>query len=166
MDRLFLLIGPSGVGKSSLGEFASEGSFGCKFFDLDDIVGREIYRTQGPEAFFVRSRSELENIKKANRESICLVAVGAGMLQFESEDVEELLGRHNTIAITAPPKEVLLRNPYPNRSLDEFKKTEYSRRRKSMYESANFKFRVGGLSKERAEEEFVKYMKEEILKEG
>lgn len=164
-----LLIGPSGVGKSSLGSYASAKLSNCKFDDLDNLIAKEsgiqeameFLIENGPEIFFQKSVEIVENIKNRNDNQLYLIAVGAGTLV--SQQSKSWLENYTTISITAPPEEVIVRNPLgPKRDFPEFKMTEYSPFRLSLYQSANFNFPVDGLNETEAHAKFVNYLNEEF----
>jgi len=168
---LILLIGPSGVGKSSLASYASAKISNCKFYDLDDLVAKEsgvqkainVFNRDGPEIFFQKSVEIIENIKNQNDNQLYLIAVGAGTLV--SQQSKNRLKNYTTISIIAPPEKVIVRNPLgPNRDFQEFKMTEYSPFRLSLYQSANFNFPVDSLTKTEAQAKFVEFLNEEVLK--
>ena len=123
-----LIIGPSGVGKSTLGDYASKNFSNCEFYDLDDLIKKRynsksaslLFSLKGPEVFFEYSCKVLSEIENKCESQICLTAVGAGTLV--SQKSKDLIIKYITISITALPEEVILRNPLgPNRNMVEFK---------------------------------------------
>ena len=168
---LILLIGPSGVGKTSLGNYASTKLSNCKFDDIDSLIAKEndtekateVLNKNGPEIFFQKSVEIVENIKNQDDSQLYLIAVGAGTL--ESHQSKNWLNNYITISITAPPEEVRVRDPSKSkRDFQKFKMTEYSPFRLSLYQSANFNFPVDGLNETEAQTKFVKYLNEEFCK--
>jgi len=168
---LILSIGPSGVGKSSLASYASAKLSNCKFDDLDNLIAKEsraqeaqhVLIQYGSDIFFQKSVGIVENIRNQNDKQLYLIAVGAGTL--ESLQSKNWLKNYTTISITAPPEEVIVRNPLgPDRDIEEFKMREYSPFRLSLYQSANFNFPVDGLTETEAQAKFVEFLNEEILK--
>jgi|GEM_PF-5163707 len=168
---IVLLIGPSGVGKSSCGEYASQNLSSCEFHDLDDLVAKAtgstaclVLREQGNDGFIEICQRILSKIETEprNKVKLSLVAVGAGALQ--SHRANEWLKRYTTVLVSAPEAEVFNRNPLGReRNYLEFCRTEYSSRRQSIYNAATHKIFVGGLTKNDAQSEVLKYLRDEIL---
>jgi shikimate kinase len=162
---LILLIGPSGVGKSTLGEYASK-VLNCEFYDIDKRVKTnhkvDFSDNRWQEKYFDITCQEIRKIELENNDD-CLVDLGAGSI--ESQRAKVWLEDKITISITASPEEVIIRNPCgPNRDINEYILTEYSPYRLLLYKSAKFNFPVNGLKKDQAKQKFVEFLYENILK--
>jgi shikimate kinase len=116
------LLGHSGVGKSNAVRLLSERQSDPEIIDLDDeFRGREF----NWEAIEPRLRA-LHDEERS--EGHVVVDVGAG-----TQTLDQLRGflqaRGATVVIiTAPPDEVIKRQPVANRSIEEFIRTEYVQR--------------------------------------
>lgn len=163
---LVLLIGPSGVGKTTLGKCAAGERSYVRFIDLDDLVrprcvGSDI--TTGnkySERFADLSVDELERLGQENSgdTSLCLVAVGAGSIHTEPARryIETLPCR---VTIYAEPEEVHHRNPHlKHRSLDRFKQDEYSAERVRFYNTSQDRVDVSDLNVMEARNEFMRWL--------
>jgi shikimate kinase len=162
---IIFLIGPSGVGKTTLGEFAGETVAGCKFYDLDKLVeertGKPASRLLpqiGNDEFLEKCKEAIRDLDCNDADKLCVVAIGAGALQ--SEKALNWLKHHETVAITAPATDVYKRGGRrnENRTLESFKDTEYSSRRREIYSSANHVLPVDALPVEEAKKQFVKLL--------
>jgi shikimate kinase len=159
-----LVIGPSGVGKSTYGEHAAKVVPGCRFFDLDKLVSQrasicapQLLGQIGHDKFLESCQREVDTITKSWVQGIAVVAVGAGA--YDSEHFRSWLSRHvgPTIAVVAPPDEVYRRGGDRNRtrSLEEFTHAEYSSpRRKGLYQAAKHQCDVTGLTLDEAKVRF------------
>lgn len=84
-----LLIGPSGVGKSTLGKYAADKIDRAEFYDLDQRIARqhdakdigEFFREQGSANFLKFSIECLDQLQLMSEpEDTQIIAVGAGTL--------------------------------------------------------------------------------------
>jgi shikimate kinase len=157
-----LLVGPSGVGKSTLGEYAGQKVANCQFRDLDRLVeertgcsASKLLPDIGNDAFLALCCKEVEALCAGCVDELCIVVVGSGALQ--SSHAPEWLRQHLTLAITAPAEEVYKRGGKRNRArtCTEFEQTEYSPRRIEIYDSADYKLPVDGLSEQEAKDRFL-----------
>lgn len=160
---LLVLIGPSRVGKSTLGRYATDVLPRCLFYDLDALIAEEtservsvLLPRIGNQAFLVHCRQALATLEQtvAASSSLCLVAVGTGCLQA-TDEATGWLGEHATIAITAPPAEVSTRDHVKGRDLVS---TEYSAARQALYQRATYQFSVAGLAQDAARQSFVTWL--------
>ena len=111
---LILVVGPSGVGKSKLGEYAGQNMVNCHFFDLDKLVKErtgcstgKLLPEIGNDAFLDLCCREVDILCDNCLEGLYIVAVGSRVLQ--SCHALEWLRQHSTLAITAPAEEVYKR---------------------------------------------------------
>jgi shikimate kinase len=149
-----LIIGPSGVGKSDYASHAQQSLEDCKFFDLDQLVTEysgiraSILLPQiGNDRFLECSKQALKEQLAHSKARLNLVAIGAGALQ--SLNARDWLSSTEVIVITvfAPVEEVYERPGKRNldRTIEEFRATEYSELRIRLYDSAAYRCDVGGL---------------------
>jgi shikimate kinase len=154
VNMVILVIGPSGVGKSTCVEYAAGKLSGCRFFDLDKLVGQragipacELLGKVGADGFLQCCQHEVNAMLQSCTDIVSLVDVGAGAL--ESPRASAWLSQHQglTIAVVAPPDEVYRRGGWRNRNrnLDQFTRTEYSEYRQSLYNAATYRCDVNGL---------------------
>ena len=98
-----------------------------------------------------------------NETKLNLIAIGAGALR--SDRAGEWLKGHTTVFVSAPEAEVFNRNPLgPKRDYDEFRRTEYSPRRQRIYGAASHKVFVDGLNEDEAQDEVLRYLRDELLR--
>jgi shikimate kinase len=145
-----LVIGPSGVGKSSALGLAAQSLDECRFVFLDDLardVGRErglIHGTEGvnelrqtlqDDDMFLRLGScAIERL-----EPLLVVDVGAGFLDAPS--VAKWLREQSSVALLAPCEVVhrrIVRSRTDRRSLAEYATQEHSERRRALYALATY----------------------------
>jgi shikimate kinase len=166
---IFYLLGPSHIGKTTLGLFASKRIKNCEFFDLDKLVAQrnnvkhisDLPKKIGWDGFWRECKAVLEELDeryKNDDKVLCLVAIGAGAL-VSKEGQNYFKNCRNTITIYGFIEEVYIRNRLrTKRSYEEFKNSEYSKERMDVYKSSKFKFDISGLNKEQAGEVFVKFL--------
>lgn len=153
-----LLLGPSGVGKSSLGQGLAAQLPGHRFADLDQLLAR-LFRNEdltaclidwGFERFHRRGLACLYKLDR--RPEPWIVAVGAGS-QFADGGSGELLS-WPSLCLWAEPAWLLERNRrlfQDPRDLETFIKGEYSPEREALYESCNVRLDLSGLSQPEAQ---------------
>lgn len=163
------VIGPSGVGKSSLCKAA--GLEGIRIYvDLD----LEMKSKDRDTCCGLPENSEFGNLAKScileieNNDSaseVWLVDVGAGCMANQ-ELLEWFKSKEYLLAVIDIPEKVFERarmrpNGYwKSRSLGEYINSEFSNKKKTLYDSAIYKFDVQGNDLEMARERFVRYIKE------
>lgn len=171
-DRVILVIGPSGVGKSDYGQHAAKVVPRCRFFDLDSLVSRrsctpasKLLPQIGNDAFLCCCQQEVEALLQSCTEGVAVVAVGAGALQ--SNQAHAWLAGHPgpTIAVVATAEEVYARGGRRNsdRTIEAFKKVEYAGHRKLLYNAAEHQCCVTGLSVEKARNHFTNLIRKLII---
>ena len=162
---IILVTGPSGVGKTTLGRHADQ-IVDCQFLDLDRLVAArmecsssKLLLSIGNDAFFGVCHDEIELLCNEHPNGLYVVAVGAGTLQ--SYHALDWLRQYPTIAILDSPEEVYGRGGARNyyRSFEGFQRVEYSSYRDQIYETADHKLVVVGLSLQRAKDEFLERIK-------
>jgi shikimate kinase len=149
-----LVIGPSGVGKSSALQFVARSVDECRFRCLDGLardLGRErglIGENEGVNALrqklrdddeFLRlGRDAIERLEPVDG-GLLIVDVGAGFLDATS--VSEWLRRQTSVALLAPCEVVhrrIVQSRADQRSLSEYADQEYSEQRRALYAQATY----------------------------
>jgi shikimate kinase len=146
----FLLIGPSGVGKSTaLKALSADKS--VDIFDLDELVKRNVgaaslskyFSEVGNQNFFNKSVDAIESlqIKKTS-----LIAVGAGSIDYI--DGHKWYQNQNTIVLTGNPDIIYNRSDRQrfHPTLDGYKALEFSQPRQSLYSNSKYSIDVTNLN--------------------
>ena len=155
-----LLIGPSGVGKSTVLEFLSKDNT-LEVDDLDDLIKKSERITSisnylldvGAEKFFLKSK---EVIEKLDKHKNVLIAVGAGSLQYKKGHT--WIKNQSTIVLTGDAKKIYERS---NRkefhpTFQKYKETEFSSERIMLYKSSKVIIDVTKMKKPEMAEEVKK----------
>jgi shikimate kinase len=114
---IILLVGPSAVGKTTLGRICASQIPNCDFVDLDDAVANINGTSTGYEtatmfglAKFLNDCRELVakyDLEYAPKKSILVIAVGEWALRMD--EPEAWLSAYRTISIITPAEEVYQR---------------------------------------------------------
>jgi shikimate kinase len=158
---IILLIGPSAVGKTTLGRTCASQLQECDFVDLDDAIAilngtstaYESAMQYGLEKFLTDCR---DIVAKYDREdaianSTLLIAVGEWALRMDRP--EAWLSAYKTISLIAPAEEVYQRrNKLTELSMEDYCKYNYSETRKRVYASCNIVLDIGDLTREESVE--------------
>ncbi len=163
-----IIIGPSCVGKSTLGKYAAATLSNCDYYNLDDLVKAtsgcahisEFYTEVGKDRFLELCIHEIQqnNDQCDEGDHLCLFDLGAGGMQ--SDEAGAALANYCRIAINCRP--LILYRRYKNRHLqtsDNFKQLEFSERQCSIYDSATLKLSVTSLDEAAAKAAFVSLLK-------
>ena len=164
---IILLIGPSAVGKTTLGRLCASQMQNCDFVDLDDAVAdlngtSPAYESAvkfGLSKFLTDCRDIVakNDLKSAATNAILLIAVGEWALRMDNPEV--WLSAYKTISLIAPAEEVYQRrNDLTEMSMENYRRYNYSEARKRIYGSCNLVVEIGGLRKKGA----VKRLKQAI----
>ncbi|HWB26301.1 MAG TPA: AAA family ATPase [Chitinophagaceae bacterium] len=150
MGNIILLIGPSGVGKSSaLKALKLENVL---TFKLDDLVAgyngepsvSKYFLRIGNETFFHKSIEAIEKLIESNPGENILVDVGAGSFDWEGS-VETFLN-YRVIALSGDTKilydrikkRALEKGTEEQRTLEEYASSEFKTHKRALYEKAAF----------------------------
>ncbi len=159
----FLLIGPSGVGKSTALKKLSADST-LAIHDLDNLVKENVgasslskYFTDfGNQNFFNKSKDAIE---KTDSQKNILIAVGAGSIDF--------LGGHqwyndqNTIVLTGDPEIIYKRSDRQrfHPTCDDYNASEFSSARQKLYNNSKFIIDVTRLTPEQVVDKISEIIK-------
>ncbi len=131
---IVLLIGPSGVGKSFLGErIAQEKDY--KFEKLDKYVDRRVGIDSIDSKLEIKIRKCLDFL--VSKEKVFVIDIGAG---FQERFSLEFFEKYNKYLIYIFPKNTEdLENKIEGRSVEELENIEYQKKRKDVYSLAEYK---------------------------
>lgn len=159
-----IVVGPSCVGKSTLGRHAQVTIKDCRHFNLDELVKErqgvqsisQLYDDIGKDEFLKLCLQAVNDFDQNGDScsSLCLFDLGAGGMQ--SEDVGRWLGDQITFAITCDP--AILYPRYKNKciqSFENFKILEYSARHIAVYGSCTHRLDVSSLTEDESKNSFV-----------
>lgn len=164
IDKTYLIIGPSGVGKSSaLQLIESEGDI-IKF-TLDNIIKKhndepscsKYFDKIGNEMFFKKSIESIDRLKQENPDKIILIDVGAG--SFDWEGCADIFLKYQVISLIGD-KDVLykriLNRPNEKRNLKQYIESEFKPHKVMLYEKAMFRIDTTKLDSKRVSDEVKK----------
>ena len=170
MKNLFLLIGPSGVGKSkTVSRLKLSDNF--VVYKLDDLICKYNYENHiseyfgriGNQAFFHKSKEAIERASLENFDKIIIIDVGAGSIDFEM--CLDYYSQFNTILLIAD-KEIIYqriknRSEKEARTFEEYVESEFKPHKAKLFNSANYKIDTSRLSIEEASIELKNILKKE-----
>lgn len=161
----FLLIGPSGAGKTTACEIISKKS-DIKIFDLDKVLKSKIgggslstfHKDIGDEKLFEFSKKAIREIEDNSKGDIIIV-VGAGSINFDSS--HEWYKQKKLLSLTGDAEKLYERGnrKQHHKTLDSYINTEFKTTRKDLYESSKFCIDVINKSPEETAEEIMKAIK-------
>ena len=152
MPQHLLIIGPSGIGKTSISHAVRDRLDECSVYCLDREVEikyainsiSEYFVHVGPSQFLKSCIEVTEQIKQECQSEICLIDVGAGALEAGDES-KNWLSRNRTIALFASRDELVLRDPLAGkRTPASYIETEFSNNRMAIYQQADYKINLSG----------------------
>jgi shikimate kinase len=158
---IILLIGPSAVGKTTLGRICVSQTEKCEFIDLDDAIAvlngtSTAYESAvkfGLAKFLDDCRDIVAkyDLEYAHTNSTLLIAVGEWALRMDR--LERWLSAYKTISIIAPAEEVYQRcNNLTEISPEDYYRYNYSEARKRVFASCSVALDIGGLTQEESVE--------------
>lgn len=167
MKRLFLLIGPSGVGKSTASDLVQ--TPGILKFNLDKEIARlnnvssasQLLPEVGNEKFFRISTKAIMKLMSNHEDKILLVDVGAGSIHWEGSDLSHL--DCSTISLTGKPDVVYSRiksRTGEQRSPEDYCESEFSVHRMKLYERADRQIDTTNLSPLQVAYEIERFIKQ------
>lgn len=168
---LYLLVGPTGVGKTTLGQAAAAAIPNCKFYELERLVAvnarmasaSDVMRVQGPDHYWRLCARILQAVKTRHEKSLSPALCAVGQCTLESARARTVLCKYpNSILIWAPPEEVYRRSGWwPERPFRQFVAYEYGTYPRAVYEEIGrrLRFDVTGLDKEAACKGFVEWFR-------
>jgi shikimate kinase len=164
---IILLIGPTSVGKSSLGKACARRLGNCKFKNLDT----EIRNTKGmndaykfclkygfPHFFQCAREIVGASAEKAERlnEKI-LVDCGEGILQMPK--VSTWLAQYTTVCLVAPTEQIWKRiHPYPPKVYSQWAPTVYTKKRMKVFLDCDYVLNVRDATRKQAEQKLLRLL--------
>jgi shikimate kinase len=141
----FLLIGPSGIGKSTAANIVSAKEEQVSVYDLDEEIEVRIggkrasdYLPEvGDRGFFDLSRRTIEEISAKEPNNTLIIVVGAGSINYEH--AHEWYLKQNLISLTGDPQVIYERGgkeKVPDRTVDEYINTEFNDLRQNLYRNS------------------------------
>ena len=163
------MIGPSSVGKSTLGKYAEMFFSNCRHYNLDALVKISqrvesisgFYNDVGKDEFLRFCEEEVEQFSADCEDEyvLCLFDVGAGGMQ--SDNAGAWVNSRTAIAVICSPERLYER--YQNRhiqSFENFKSLEYSARHQEIYLQTAIRLTVTDLDEDAAKQKFVELLEE------
>ena len=161
---IVLLIGPSGIGKTTLGRDCALRTAAYDFIDLDDAVAERnntatAYQSAkqfGLAKFLSDCRDVVASyeLRYADSYSVLLVAVGEWALRMD--EPEAWLADYPTISLMAPADEVFRRrHTFIDMTFEDYCRFNYSEERKRIFASCDIALDIGNLTQAKAVEKII-----------
>ena len=161
---VILLIGPSAIGKTTLGRICASQMAEYDFVDLDEAIARlnnvptayQSARQFGLARFLSDCREIVATYdsKHANANSILIIAVGEWALRMDK--LETWLSSYRTVSLVAPVDEVFQRrNQLTDISFENYCRFNYSEERKRIYANCDVALDIGHLTQAEAVEKLI-----------
>jgi hypothetical protein len=157
----YLVVGLSGVGKSTYCRAAEAGVRNVTHVDLDDRINGALKDGYHWPQFFEACKTEIQKLEHdSSAETVILIDVGAGFFQAGPDCFEFLSGRRDVIAVFDEPDAIFKRvkdrpNGYwSNRSATEYRR-ELTSEWRHLFSDAMHRIDIVGLSREQAKLRFV-----------
>jgi shikimate kinase len=156
---IIFFVGPSAVGKTTLGRACATQERKYDFIDLDEAVAQLNHTSTadqsaiqfGLEKFLsdCREIAAAYDLQYAN--SVLLVALGEWVLRMENP--EAWLSQYRTISLMAPADEVFQRrHNLIDMSFEDYCRFHYSEARKKIFANCDIALNIGNLTEEQAVE--------------
>lgn len=161
---IVLLVGPSAIGKTTLGQACASRVPEYEFVDLDDAIANlnntpTAYQTAkrfGLDKFLNDCREVVASYesKGVSSDSTLIIALGEWALRMD--DLETWLSKYRTISLMAPAEEVFQRR---NQNMDiafkDYCRFNYSDERRKIYANCDLALDIGNLPREEAVEKLM-----------
>ena len=158
---VIFLIGPSAIGKTTLGRICTSQLRECEFVDLEAAIAilngtSTAYESAvrfGLENFLSDCRDIVAkyDLEYATSNSTVLIAVGEWALRMDAPEVS--LSAYKTISFVAPAEEVYQRrNRLLEMSMEDYCHYSYSESRMKIFAGCDRTLDIGGLTQEEAVE--------------
>lgn len=160
---IYLIVGLSGVGKSTLCYAAQKYFSNVNHIDLDKLISVELRDGHHWSQFFVECKTKILDLENNSKNTqILLVDIGAGFFQVEPECFEFLLSRRNVITVFDKPENIFDRvklrseGPWGSSSAEEYKKELTPGWHKLFSDKNIVHVEITNLSEERAKKAFIR----------
>lgn len=144
-DKVYLLIGPSGIGKSSA--ISKVDQKDLLKFKLDDVIKdfnnqlsiSDYFSRIGNEKFFKESINAIERLKQEHPDKNILIDVGAGTIDWDG--CTDTLLNYKLISLTCDKEKLYSRvknRSTENRTFDQYISSEFKPHKELLYDKAKF----------------------------